>query len=51
MVHPKSVVVIQFDNVEDAKRWYASPEYTKTIPRRQQAAESSLILRLVSPST
>jgi uncharacterized protein (DUF1330 family) len=44
MVNPKSVVVIQFESVEAAKRWYASPEYAKTIPLRQQAAESSLIL-------
>ncbi len=44
MVNPKSVVVIQFDTVAAAKRWYASPEYAKTIPLRQQAAESSLIL-------
>ncbi len=44
MVNPKSVVVIQFENLDAAKRWYASPEYAKTIPQRQQAAESSLIL-------
>jgi uncharacterized protein (DUF1330 family) len=44
MVNPKSVVVVQFESLEIAKRWYASPEYAKTIPMRQQAAESSLIL-------
>ncbi len=44
MVNPKSIVVIQFESVEAAKRWYASPEYAKLIPRRQQAAETSLIL-------
>ena len=44
MVNPKSIVVIQFESVEVAKRWYASPEYAKLIPQRQQAAETSLIL-------
>jgi len=44
MVNPRSVVVVEFENLETARRWYASPEYAKTIPMRQQAAESSLIL-------
>jgi len=44
MVRPKSVVVVEFENLETAKRWYASPEYARAIPLRQQAAESSLIL-------
>ena len=44
LVNPKSVVVVQFESVEAAKRWYASPEYAKLIPQRQQAAETSLIL-------
>jgi uncharacterized protein (DUF1330 family) len=44
MVNPKSVVVVQFEDLATAKRWYASPEYARTIPMRQQAAESSLIL-------
>jgi uncharacterized protein (DUF1330 family) len=51
MVNPKSVVVIQFESVEAAKRWYASPEYAKTIPLRQQAAETSLILVEGLPSS
>jgi uncharacterized protein (DUF1330 family) len=44
MIQPKSVVVIEFDTMEQARRWYASPEYAKTIPMRQAAANSSLIL-------
>ena len=44
MVRPKSVVVVEFESLETAKRWYTSPEYARTIPLRQQAAESSLIL-------
>jgi uncharacterized protein (DUF1330 family) len=44
MVEPKSVVVIEFEGMEQARRWYASPEYAKTIPMRQSAANASLVL-------
>jgi uncharacterized protein (DUF1330 family) len=44
MVQPKSVVVIEFETMEQARKWYASPEYAQTIPLRQQAANASLIL-------
>ncbi len=44
MVHPKSIVVIEFETLEQAKRWYASPEYARSIPMRQQSANTSLIL-------
>jgi uncharacterized protein (DUF1330 family) len=44
LVHPKSVVVIEFETLEQAKRWYASPEYARSIPMRQQSANTSLIL-------
>jgi len=44
MIQPKSIVVVEFDTLEQARRWYASPEYAKTIPMRQQAANASLIL-------
>jgi uncharacterized protein (DUF1330 family) len=44
MVHPKSIVVIEFETLEQAKRWYASPEYARSIPMRQQSANASLIL-------
>jgi uncharacterized protein (DUF1330 family) len=43
MINPKSIVVIQFESFEDAKRWYAA-EYAATIPLRNQSANSSLIL-------
>ena len=43
MIHPRSVVVVEFESVEQAKRWYAA-EYAATIPLRQQSASSSLIL-------
>ena len=44
MIHPRSVVVVEFESFERAQQWYASAEYAKTIPLRQQAANSSLIL-------
>ena len=44
MVQPRSVVVVEFESMEQARRWYASPEYARTIPMRQQAANASLIL-------
>lgn len=30
--------------MEQAPRWYASPEYARTIPMRQRSADSSVIL-------
>jgi uncharacterized protein (DUF1330 family) len=44
IVQPRSVVVVKFESMEQARRWYTSPEYTKAISMRQQAASSSLIL-------
>jgi uncharacterized protein (DUF1330 family) len=43
MIHPRSIVVVEFESYERAKAWYAA-EYAKTIPMRQRAAESSLVL-------
>ena len=36
------VVVIEFDDVEAAKRWYNSPEYAPLIAMRQAASRGSL---------
>ncbi len=44
MIHPQAVVVVEFGSLEQAEGWYASPEYGRTIPLRQQSANSSLIL-------
>ena len=35
--HPISVL-LEFDDVEAAKRWYASPDYAKAIEARRGAA-------------
>jgi uncharacterized protein (DUF1330 family) len=44
MTQPKSIVVVEFESMEQARRWYASPEYARIIPMRQRAANASLIL-------
>ena len=44
MLHPKSVVVLEFDTLDQARKWYASPEYAKTIPMRQRAADANFII-------
>ena len=44
MLHPKSVVVLEFDTLDQARKWYASPEYAKTIPMRQRAADANVII-------
>jgi uncharacterized protein (DUF1330 family) len=38
------IVIITFDSLQDANRWYGSPEYSKLIPLRQQAATSRVML-------
>ena len=42
--HPKRVVVLEFPNLQTAKRWYESPEYRKVLPIRLQHAVSHMIL-------
>lgn len=44
MIHPRSIVVVEFETMERAREWYASTEYARTIPARQQSANSSLII-------
>jgi len=41
---PKRVVVLEFPNLQAAKRWYESPEYRKVLPIRLQNAVSNMIL-------
>src|SRR5262249_27732117 len=43
MVHPKSIVIVEFETFEQAEAWYGD-EYAATIPMRRQSADSSLIL-------
>ena len=38
------IVIIAFDSLQDANRWYQSPEYSKLIPLRQKAATTRLMI-------
>jgi uncharacterized protein (DUF1330 family) len=41
---PLRVVVIEFDDVDAAKRWYESDAYQAAIPIRQGASTTGLVL-------
>lgn len=41
---PKRFVVVEFPSVEQAKAWWASPEYAAAKALRQATAESQLII-------
>ena len=41
---PLRVVVMEFDDVEAAKRWYESEDYQAAIPIRQGASTTGLIV-------
>ena len=38
------MVVMQFDNAEDAQRWYDRPGYQDAIPHRMKAADYRVML-------
>ena len=40
---PKRLVILEFESIEHAKRWYESPEYGKALRIRQKAAISDLV--------
>jgi len=41
---PKRLVVLEFDSVEHARAWYASPEYTAARAIRQRASRGRMVL-------
>ena len=41
---PKTVVVLEFPSVEQAKRWYHSEDYRELKAQRQAASSSNVIL-------
>jgi len=41
---PARVVIVEFDSVEAARRWYDSPEYREARAVRQAASTSSFVL-------
>jgi uncharacterized protein (DUF1330 family) len=38
------IVLLAFDSLADAERWYGSPSYTVCIPLRQRAANTRLFI-------
>jgi uncharacterized protein (DUF1330 family) len=42
--NPKRFVLVEFPSVEQAKAWWASPEYAEAKALRQATAESQLII-------
>ena len=41
---PRRFVIVEFANVEQAKAWWASPEYAEAKALRQATADSQLII-------
>jgi uncharacterized protein (DUF1330 family) len=41
---PQRLVVLEFPSLEQARRWYASPEYAPLLAIRQKAARSRILL-------
>lgn len=42
--HPDRIVVVEFPSVEQAKKWWNSPEYTAVKAIRQRTSRSRLIV-------
>ncbi len=41
--NPKRLVILEFESVEKAKLWWASPEYAEAKQLRQKAAHTELL--------
>jgi uncharacterized protein (DUF1330 family) len=41
---PRRLVVLEFPSVEDARRWYHSPEYAPALALRLKAAASNVLI-------
>ena len=41
---PKRLVILEFDTIEMAKKWWASPEYAGAKALRQKAAHTELLV-------
>ncbi len=40
---PKRLVVLEFENLEQARRWHDSPEYAEALALRQATALSTMV--------
>ena len=41
---PKRMVVLEFPSMEQAKRWYGSPEYRELLAMRQRSTKSRVVM-------
>jgi uncharacterized protein (DUF1330 family) len=41
---PDGIILLEFPSIEDARAWYASPEYQAAIPHRMQGAKYRALL-------
>jgi uncharacterized protein (DUF1330 family) len=41
--NPKRLVILEFEDLEAAKRWYTSPEYTEAKKLREGAARLNMV--------
>ena len=42
--HPKRLVVLEFPSLEQARKWYASPEYAPALALRLKPARTKVLL-------
>jgi uncharacterized protein (DUF1330 family) len=42
--NPAGMVVLEFENVDQARKWYNSPEYQAVIGQRFNSADSAVII-------
>jgi len=42
--NPAGMVVLEFESVEQARKWYNSPEYQAVVGQRFNSADSALII-------
>ena len=42
--NPKRIVVLEFPSMEQAQKWYGSPEYAPLIKLRQKASKGRLVI-------
>jgi len=41
---PGNIVIIAFDSLADAEKWYSNPPYKDLVPERQKAATSNVFI-------
>jgi uncharacterized protein (DUF1330 family) len=42
--HPRTLIVVEFPDIDRARAWYRSPEYDRALEVRDQALSRNLIL-------